>query len=93
MENSDASVQVSNMQEIPPTPKDTPALSSKKAIFFTVILYLLFLSDFTCRIGVNTLYSRTFQKYFNEERGFLYDCHDDVFMDRYYVTCRHSSQS
>jgi len=33
----------------------TPIRSSKK-YFFVFILYILFLSDFICRIGVNTLY-------------------------------------
>lgn len=33
-----------------------PGLSKGKIMFFSVILYLLFLSDFVCRVGVNTLY-------------------------------------
>lgn len=33
-----------------------PGLSKGKIMFFSAILYLLFLSDFVCRVGVNTLY-------------------------------------
>lgn len=56
MKKTEVDVHTVNMQEMQPILEETGVISSKKAIFFTFILYLLFLSDFTCRVGVNTLY-------------------------------------